>query len=59
MFIHRNDVVWAVRYFHLLQCDILIITNQSYIYMTFNFTANPVNLEMKLVYGAVTFLVEG
>ena len=52
MFIHRNDVVWAVRYFHLLQCDNLIITNQSRMYMTFNFTANAVSVEMILVNGA-------
>lgn len=45
----QGDIVWAVRYFHLLQCDSLIITNQSCIYMTFNFTANAVSMEMILV----------
>jgi len=52
VFIHRNDVVWAVRYFQLLQCDNLIITNQLHIYMTFSFTVNTVSVEMILVNGA-------
>lgn len=43
---------WAVGYFHLLQCDNLIVTNQSCIYVTFNFTANAVSVEMILVNGA-------